>query len=731
MSVAGSPTARLVSLTAPLARAYAAVLFCESPWVGGWFALMTCWSPRAALAGLVGLIAAALWARLLALSAPGEPHLVNGLLSGLFLGAFHAFGFTLLAWIVVVALFVTLSAHWLARLLWRAGKLPVLSFPFVIGCWAILLASGASGPAGMRPAELASDAAGLFGPWPDDFFTALGWLLLVPYPLAGALLFAGLIVASRYLALLALAGYVAGQLAMQLFDPVDTTYIGFNFMLAAMALGGIFAVPGRASFALALAGGALAGWFSVALGGLLQPLHLPLLTLPFLLAVWLWLGGLGSRAVARAPQLTLDRPALPETAYERARLAQARGGAAESLPLLAPFYGEWRISQGFEGAYTHRIPWQHALDFHITEGGRSHSGSGAAQNDYFCFGLPILAPAAAQIIRSRDDLPDVLPGEVDVVNNWGNFLLLRVAGGEHILLAHLKQSSLRVRDGEWVAAGQPLAACGSSGRSPEPHLHLHVQAGESLGGPTHAFHLANVLVRGEGGTREFHLYYRPAQGQTVSAAPRDELLSAALHLPVGRRFAYQFRLPDASNTETSYLQTELTLLGQPRLVSAGGASAAYEEAQVVLGFYDRQGRRDPLLDLWLLALGLTPLSAAADRWVDRPSMRLLPLGLGRRLLAALLRPLGGYCDSRYRRQWDDAVHAWRQDGEHRARLMPGIEWLASTSAWIEPGQGVRRLRLDMFGRCWHAELAPETAGTRADAGMFDETVSTVMKESEK
>jgi hypothetical protein len=152
---------------------------------------------------------------------------------------------------------------------------------------------------------------------------------------------------------------------------------------------------------------------------------------------------------------------------------------------------------------------------------------------------------------------------------------------------------------------------------------------------------------------------------------------------------------------------------------------------VVLGFYDRQGSRDPLLDLWLLALGLTPLSAAADRWGDRPPMRLLPLGLGRRLLGALLRPLGGYCDSRYQRGWDDAVHAWRQDGEHRIRLMPGIEWRASTSAWIEPGQGVQRLRLDMFGRCWHAELAPETAGMRADDGIFDETVLTDMKENEK
>jgi murein DD-endopeptidase MepM/ murein hydrolase activator NlpD len=42
-------------------------------------------------------------------------------------------------------------------------------------------------------------------------------------------------------------------------------------------------------------------------------------------------------------------------------------------------------------------------------------------------------------------------------------------------MAHLKQSSVRVRNGEVVRRGQQIAAVGDSGNSLWPHLHFHVQ----------------------------------------------------------------------------------------------------------------------------------------------------------------------------------------------------------------------------------------------------------------
>ena len=709
----GAAAARLRARTAleALLRAYASVLFCDSPRAGAWFMLLTWCSPRAAAAGLIGLACAALWARAFSLNALGAPHLVNGLLAGLFMGAFYPFGWQLAAWLAGAALFATLSAHWLAALLWRAGRLPVLSLPFVLACWLTALASpwreaisGLHDPFGAASTLLPLATEG--------FFAALGWLFLVPYPLAGALLFAGLLIASRYLALLALTGYAAGQAALALSGSSGADLYGFNTMLAAMALGGIFSVPSRAGFAMAAAGGALSAWLALAFGAALEPLHLPLLTLPFIAAVYLFLGALSVRADNRAPRLALDAPDAPERSYERARIAQVRGSALDSVALTAPFFGEWRVSQGFDGAHTHRSPWQHALDVDIVEAGRNRRGESDAQRDYFCFGTPVLAPAAAQVVNMRNDLADMAPGEADIEHNWGNFLLLRSAEGGHILLAHLKQGSVRVQAGEWVLTGQQVAACGSSGRAPEPHLHLHVQSGDRLGSATRPFHLANVLVRKQDGEGEFRLYHVPQEGELIHNASRDEGLAGALRMAQGKLLAYRLSGPGTrQGAVRATLRSERTLLGQSRLAGASGASAAFEETPYALGHFDREGGRDRLLDLWLLCLGLTPLSAAARHWRDRPALALLPLGPLRRAAAALVRPLGAGCASSYRRQWDEAEHAWRQDGEHVFSPLPGIVWHAATNAWIAPGRGVTRLRLQMFGRRWEAlleEAAPAT-----------------------
>ncbi|MSP95769.1 MAG: urea transporter [Betaproteobacteria bacterium] len=693
------------------ARAYASVLFCDSVALGAWFALVTFTAPRAAIVGAASLAAAMLWARLLGLAVAGNLHLTNSLLCGLYVGAFHALDAALAAWLVIASGAVTLLTQWLSALTWRLGKLPLLSLPFVLVSWITALAAQLNAPPGEAWSFFAAAQAGVFGAAVDGFFVALGWLLLVPHPVSGALVFLGLLAASRYLALLAIAGYAAGALTMAWFAQPGVELIGFNFMLAAMAVGGIFTLPGRVSFCVAIAAAVFSAWLGAAFGAVLGPLHLPLLTLPFVLSVYVWLGGLGSRETGRAPQLSLDAPSSPEAAYERARLARARGGVAGSLPVLPPFYGEWCVTQAFDGPHTHRAPWAHALDFSVPgettpgSGSRKAGGNAVVLGDFPCYGAPLLSPISGQVVAVRDDLADVNPGGVDTENNWGNFVLVRVPGSQHVLLAHLKQASVLVKRGEWVSGGQPVAACGSSGRSPEPHLHLHVQATERLGSPTLPFHLANVLVRGAGSRREFRLYHLPSEGDLISPAPRDARLAAAMHLPAGCSLRYHVLQQGASKTQLHELRSELTLLGQPRLSGVEGASAAFEDTSAVLGFYDRQGPVDPLLDMWVLALGLTPYSAAAERWGDHPALRLLPLGPLRRMLAIALRPLGGGCDSAYTRRWDDTMHAWVQRGEHRLRLVTGIEWLATTAAWIEPAGGVRRIDLEMFGRRSTAQFA--------------------------
>ena len=50
-------------------------------------------------------------------------------------------------------------------------------------------------------------------------------------------------------------------------------------------------------------------------------------------------------------------------------------------------------------------------------------------------------------------------------------------GGRYVLLAHLRSGSLRVRAGDRVAVGQELGACGNSGNSTQPHVHVQAMDG--------------------------------------------------------------------------------------------------------------------------------------------------------------------------------------------------------------------------------------------------------------
>jgi murein DD-endopeptidase MepM/ murein hydrolase activator NlpD len=44
----------------------------------------------------------------------------------------------------------------------------------------------------------------------------------------------------------------------------------------------------------------------------------------------------------------------------------------------------------------------------------------------------------------------------------------------YVVLAHLRAGSIRVRAGDPVATGEELGACGNSGNSTQPHLHIQV-----------------------------------------------------------------------------------------------------------------------------------------------------------------------------------------------------------------------------------------------------------------
>ena len=707
---------KLESLTT-LPRAYANVLFVDHLWVGLLIIAVTFWYPNIGIAGLVAAIAGLLTVQLFKFpDSNGGLHIYNSLLVGLSLGAFYEINTYVMALIVLGAVFAVLITVAIADGLWRLDRLPALSAPFII---VVLFTT----PVARRYSSL-SDFLGmaepqhaLFSPWLDGFFSSLGSIFFSPQPIVGLLLFVGVFWRSRYLAFLALAGYGFGYFVFNALTesphPSLVVWTGFNFSLTAMAIAGFYTVPSKAGAALALLAVAICAMLVVATQDFLMIYGLPIMAIPFVLTTLIILSALGKRYGLSQPWVA-PKPGLPEVNYDRARLAQVRNGEFNSVPLLPPFFGAWEIYQGFDGPHTHQGQWRHALDFYITEQGQSFGDHGTNLDDYYCFGLPVISPAHGKVVRAFDKLPDNTPGEVDLKNNWGNFILIRLDSGLHVLLAHLRENSIKIKEGDHVTPGDQLAACGNSGRSPQPHLHLQVQREATLGSPTQPFHLTSVLVRDETDQLEYQLVARPQEGHGVQAAEQDEQLSAQLHLPVGRTLRYKLVVPGKELEEEQELRVELTLLGQYRLVSDSGASAAFEESNGVLAFYDRQGPKDMLLDSWMLANGLTPLTDRAHSWHDAPSATLLPLTVFQYSWLWIWRPLGCGLKTRYQRQWDHEKGQWIQSGEHKLQL-GNRELKATTESILDSVYGCVRIKLEVESQQWLATLVD--TGQVADRGV--------------
>jgi hypothetical protein len=147
--------------------------------------------------------------------------------------------------------------------------------------------------------------------------------------------------------------------------------------------------------------------------------------------------------------------------------------------LRLPFGGEWFVFWGgrtvAENQHALARDQRFAMDLLIRKGKASHTGDGGRNEDYYCFGVPILAPADGRVVAAVDTVKDNAPGILNSAEPFGNYVILDHGNGEYSFLAHFKQGSVLVEPGSAVKVGQPLAACGNSGHSSEPHLHLHLQ----------------------------------------------------------------------------------------------------------------------------------------------------------------------------------------------------------------------------------------------------------------
>jgi urea transporter/murein DD-endopeptidase MepM/ murein hydrolase activator NlpD len=703
------PPAPLRAIAETLLRPYAQVVFSRDLGVGVLVLLGVASFPRLALATLAAVVIAAAVSLLLGLGATAVREGGHGciaVLTTLALGVHAPDGGNLAILLAAGAVLAVLfSASFQA--VFSSTALPAYSLPFIAATWTVHLAARVL-PAPVLPASLtvawAAIPPSLLSPSWLDLPAAL---LFLHGAAAGALVLAAVALHSRIALVLAIvgAGVALGmRAALRAAAPwseVDLT-AGFNALLTAMAVGGIWFVPQRSAVVLAAGAAAVAclvTWALVPAAGLIG---LPLLSLPFVVATHLVLTAMRMRQHDRWPRSAVPA-ARPEEALASHLMRVRRFGDTAWLPFRLPFRGEWVVTQGHDGPHTHQGPWRHGLDFEaVGPDGQLHTREGRGLRDYHCYGLPVLAAGAGTVALVVDGVPDNRPGELNLQDNWGNAVVVAHGVGLYSVYAHLQPLSLRVKAGEVVAAGGELGRCGASGRAATPHLHFQVQGAAPLGSPTLPVDFGDV-VTANGASPTLRGRVVPAVDDRVRPVVRDEALARALGFTPGSAWD----LVEAATGRRERARVEVDLLGRRLLRTEAAALVVdpYENGFVVL---ELQGDPRSLLRAVLLALARVPFDQApALAWREQLSQRLLLPRWLRPLadLVAMVAPGLGAVDL--------AFAARREAG----RLVidgagPGLR----TRAVVALGAGAHRVEVERRGVATVVELHPVVGGEGAVTG---------------
>jgi len=483
-------------------------------------------------------------------------------------------------------------------------------------------------------------------PWEplQCFLQAFGAIFFLPHATIGLVIFVALVCHSRLAALYAVAGFGVGLLVMNGLrmdiTPAGVAYVGFNFVFCAIALGGIFFIPSKSSLLLVMLGAFFCAVIAIAVRSFFLYFGVPPLALPFNLVVLLMVYTMRLRASVTHLFCTPFTPDRPEVNARTFRTDRRRFPDALHTALFLPFFGERSITQGFNGAITHRGPWRYGLDFEVLdEQGSRCDRDGSALVDFHTFDSPVTAPANATVVRVVDSIPDNAIGSVNLENNWGNTIVLLLDNGLYAKLSHLKQGSATVVEGERIAHGHILGRCGNSGRSPVPHLHMQVQATPQIGAPTLPFKLYHYVELHEGRKR-YHTCGVPREGERIRDLPIDADIAAGFDALVTRSTHY--RVTEDGNTYDETISATINADGLHELQTET-RKAALIVRLTERGFFavDFRGDQTSILLPVYLGLGRLPFSTEENVfWTDEldPYSLLNPWG---RLWQDLVGPFAG------------------------------------------------------------------------------------------
>lgn len=600
---------------------YSQVLFSGSRGLGVLLVLATFMDTIAGAAGLFAVLVAQSIAYFLGVDRKllGSGVLgYNSLLLGLCLGHYYEFTWQFGVVLALSSAFALLLSVWLLGVLSRS-QLPFLSLPLMLAFWAVLLAKGDFGVlnlsergiytlnemyqrGGQTLLSLHQSLEGL----PTAmliYFKSLGAIFFEHTALTGMLVAVGLLAASRIAFSLSIVGFYSGYLFYQLMGVELTalhySYIGFNFVLVAIAIGGFFLIPSWRTYLLVLLFTPVVALLNSAIAGLMLNWQLPVYSMPFSLAVLLMLFALRMRALPKHLHLTVVQYSSPEINLYKYLNSVQRFQNKHFTAISLPFFGKWNVEQGHDGAHTHKAEWKHAWDFVIADDeGKTHSQTGLQATDYYGYNKPVVAAADGVVEAVVNHVPDNEIGAVNTQDNWGNRILIRHAEGVYTNTCHLLADSLKVAEGDYVKRGQIIGALGNSGRSPQPHIHFQVQSTPSPESKTQLYPIGYYL-RHAAGSVKLKSFSVPEEHDVVSNVELTPLLEEAFGFQQGQLLSYQ---STGENATSETWEVGLNVYNQWYFHDRGSDAKAYfRNNGIMFYFLDYQGEQNTLLYRFYLA----------------------------------------------------------------------------------------------------------------------------------
>ncbi|SMD46026.1 Urea transporter [Aquiflexum balticum DSM 16537] len=506
-----------------LFNSYAQVFFSNNKWFGIILLLLTFVDFYVGIFGLISVTTALFTGYFIGLyenNIRQGYYGFNSLLVGVGLSIYFQPSPLLLVLVIISGMLTVFLSLAFEGILGKYG-LPFLSLPFILVFWILRLATREFESLGLseRGVYVLNELYLLGGrnlvtmyEWWNQipfhtslktYFLSIGAIFFQQNVFSGFFAALGLLIYSRIGFTLSLLGFYIAYLFYILlgvpFSEVSYSYIGFNYILTAIALGGYFIIPNRSTYLSLLFIIPITAVIGISLQQVFNLFYLPVHSFPFNVTVLLFLYGLKFRVDNRIGLSTIFwQQQSPEKNLYNFLTFQERFGKGSPLPIYLPFFGEWTVTQGHNGTFTHKDDWRHAWDFEIQdEQGKTYQDEGDFLTDYYCFDKNVLAPADGEVETLVNDIEDNSIGKRNLDKNWGNTIVIKHSEFLFSKLSHLKKGSILPKIGDKVFKGEIIAKAGNSGNSAYPHLHFQLQATPFIGSKTIDYPLSDFWMKYE------------------------------------------------------------------------------------------------------------------------------------------------------------------------------------------------------------------------------------------